>query len=97
MIDGSRKKDARQKIQLGGLVVKAGLRDADRAFLMGVLAEAAKLQPGSPEFERLVRIGRVALNTNPPPGVLTTSLAQAASTEASGTPSVGQPTDEELK
>jgi hypothetical protein len=57
-MDEARKRDARQKIQLGGLVVKAGLRDADKAFILGTLIEAAKLISGTPEYERLAKIGR---------------------------------------
>ncbi|GLU29879.1 conjugal transfer protein TraD [Brucella sp. NBRC 12950] len=37
-----RSKDAHEKIQLGGLVVKAGLREADKAFLLGVLVMASQ-------------------------------------------------------
>jgi len=37
-----RKKDTREKIQLGGLVVKAGLRDVDKAVILGALLEAAE-------------------------------------------------------
>lgn len=58
IMDEARKKDARQKIQLGGLVVKAGLREADKAFILGVLIEAAKFSSGTPEYERLAKIGR---------------------------------------
>lgn len=36
----ARKQDTREKIELGGLIVKAGLRDEDRAFLLGVLVTA---------------------------------------------------------
>ena len=32
-----RKKDTREKIQLGGLIVKAGLRYEKRALLLGML------------------------------------------------------------
>ena len=39
----ARKQDARQKILLGGLIVKAGLRDEDTAVLLGLLVEAAEL------------------------------------------------------
>lgn len=53
-----RKRDARQKIELGGLVVKAGLRDADRAFVLGVLLEAAAHQPNSSEHKRLTKLGK---------------------------------------
>ena len=36
-----RRRDAHEKILLGGLVVKAGLRDEDKAIIMGLLIEAA--------------------------------------------------------
>jgi hypothetical protein len=39
--DAERRRDTREKIERGGLVVKAGLRQADRAFILGVLIEAA--------------------------------------------------------
>lgn len=55
-----RKKDAREKISLGGLIVKAGLREADRAFLLGVLLEAATIRVGSPEHHRLKAKGGMA-------------------------------------
>lgn len=55
-----RKNDAREKITLGGLVVKAGLRQADRAFLLGVLLEAATVRVGSPEHHRLKAKGGMA-------------------------------------
>ena len=61
VIDDARKRDARQKIQLGGLVVKAGLRDGDKAFILGALLDAAKLQSGTPEYERLKIIGQKLL------------------------------------
>lgn len=57
-----RKKDAREKITLGGLVVKAGLRLADRAFLLGVLLEAATVRVGSAEHHRLKAKGGMAFH-----------------------------------
>lgn len=60
MMTQGRKKDAREKITLGGLVVKAGLRQADRAFLLGVLLEAATLRVGSAEHHRLKAKGGMA-------------------------------------
>lgn len=36
-----RKQDTREKIQLGGLIVKAGLRDEDKAVVLGILLDAA--------------------------------------------------------
>ena len=58
-----RKKDAREKITLGGLIVKAGLREADRAFLLGVLLEAATVRVGSPEHHRLKAKGGMAFQS----------------------------------
>lgn len=52
-----RKRDAREKFLLGGLVVKAGLQHADRAFLLGVLIEASRMHPGSAEHHRLQALG----------------------------------------
>ena len=37
----NRRKDAHEKIQLGGLVVKAGLREMDKAVLLGILVFGA--------------------------------------------------------
>lgn len=37
-----RKQDTRRKIQLGGLVKKAGLHDESAAVLLGILTEAAE-------------------------------------------------------
>lgn len=56
----ARRLDTRQKIELGGLVVKAGLRHADRAFLLGLLMHAAQLDPASPEYQRLKTLGQYA-------------------------------------
>ncbi|MCF6204779.1 MAG: conjugal transfer protein TraD [Methylococcaceae bacterium] len=38
-----RKQDTHEKIQLGGLVVKAGLRNADKAIILGALCELFSL------------------------------------------------------
>jgi hypothetical protein len=48
----ARKKDTREKIELGGLIVKAGLRYEKRALLLGLLIEAGKRIKGD-EAERL--------------------------------------------
>lgn len=54
-----RKKDTREKIQLGGLVVKAGLRDIDKAVLLGWLMEFPKrLSEAEGEWARLQAIGK---------------------------------------
>ncbi|RVQ48048.1 conjugal transfer protein TraD [Sinorhizobium meliloti] len=42
-----RKKDAREKFRLGGIVVRAGLTRADCAFLIGGLLELARVAPNS--------------------------------------------------
>ena len=60
MTNDDRRKDAREKIALGGLIVKAGLRDASKAFLLGVLVEAATHPPGSSEHTRLEKLGKTA-------------------------------------
>ena len=36
-----RKQDLHEKIKLGGLVVKAGLRDAEKSIILGALIEVA--------------------------------------------------------
>ncbi|WP_314962610.1 type IV conjugative transfer system coupling protein TraD [Bradyrhizobium cosmicum] len=54
----SRKKDTRKKIELGGLIAKAGLRYEKRALLLGLLIDAAdRLRGNEAERERLMAIG----------------------------------------
>lgn len=54
----ARKKDTREKIELGGLIVKAGLRYEKRALLLGLLIDAAdRLKGGELERERLTAVG----------------------------------------
>ncbi|MFG1428877.1 type IV conjugative transfer system coupling protein TraD [Roseixanthobacter glucoisosaccharinicivorans] len=54
----ARKKDTREKIELGGLIVKAGLRYEKRALLLGLLVDAAdRLRADETERERLTAIG----------------------------------------
>ncbi len=62
----ARKKDTREKIALGGLIVKAGLRYESRALLLGLLIEA-KTQIDSNETERarLLAIGADAFGHDP--------------------------------
>lgn len=57
-----RRKDAREKIILGGLIVKAGLRNAPRDFLMGAFLQISKIQQGSEQFDALQRLGRQELS-----------------------------------
>jgi hypothetical protein len=42
----ARKKDTREKIELGGLIVKAGLRYEKRALLLGALIELGQRLQG---------------------------------------------------
>ena len=55
-----RKKEAREKFLLGGIVVRAGLSKADRGFLLGGLIELARVASGSPEYRRLRDVGEEA-------------------------------------
>lgn len=57
----ARKRDTREKIELGGLIVKAGMRYEKRALLLGLLIEAEKrLRGNDAERERLAAIGAEA-------------------------------------
>jgi len=53
-----RRKDAREKIELGGLLVKAGLRNADKAFLYGMILEGSEALNDANEKKRLTALGR---------------------------------------
>ena len=57
----ARKKDTREKIALGGLIVKAGLRYESRALLLGLLIEAkTQIDNNETERARLTAIGAEA-------------------------------------
>lgn len=57
----ARKKDTRDKIELGGLIVKAGLRFEKRALLLGALIELQRrLKTDANERCRLTAIGAEA-------------------------------------
>lgn len=57
----ARKKDTRDKIELGGLIVKAGLRFEKRALLLGALIDLQKrLKSNEEERTRLTAIGAEA-------------------------------------
>jgi len=57
----ARKKDAREKIELGGLIVKAGLRYEKRALLLGLLIDAsARIKADEAERTRLSELGAKA-------------------------------------
>lgn len=57
----ARKKDTREKIELGGLIAKAGLRYEKRAVLLGALVELGqRLKMDDAERVRLAAIGTEA-------------------------------------
>ncbi|TPJ52518.1 conjugal transfer protein Dtr system [Mesorhizobium sp. B2-4-9] len=59
-----RKRDTREKIQLGGLIVKAGLRSADRAVILGALVDLARRTDNQTEWARLRAIGKAAFGND---------------------------------
>lgn len=62
MSGADRKHDAHVKIQLGGLVAKAGLRAADKGALLGALMEFAALDRDSDRYKRLKERGDAELD-----------------------------------
>ena len=61
----ARKKDTREKIQLGGLIAKAGLRYEKRALLLGLLIDgASRIAANEAERERLTAIGAEAFSND---------------------------------
>ena len=59
-----RKRDTREKIQLGGLVVKAGLRTTDRAVILGALIDLVRRADNQKEWARLRAIGKAAFGND---------------------------------
>ena len=57
MADAARKADTYRKITLGGLVIKAGLGELDRAVLLGLLMESGALLQHPETVTRLRAIG----------------------------------------
>ena len=58
-----RRKDMREKIQLGGLIAKAGLRYEKRALLLGLLLVGARrINADESERDRLTAIGAEAFS-----------------------------------
>lgn len=53
-----RKKDTRHKIELGGLIIKAGIGEVDKLILYGGLVELAERLEQVEERNRLERRGR---------------------------------------
>ncbi|NTF44034.1 conjugal transfer protein TraD [Rhizobium sp. AC27/96] len=65
MTSDARKKDTREKIELGGLIVKAGLRYEKRALLLGALIDAAhRIEGDEGERTRLTAIGAEAFGND---------------------------------
>ncbi|MCZ4431952.1 type IV conjugative transfer system coupling protein TraD [Agrobacterium sp. SOY23] len=65
MTSEARKKDTREKIELGGLIVKAGLRYQKRALLLGALIDIARRIEGNEgERARLIAIGAEAFSND---------------------------------
>lgn len=61
----ARKKDTREKIELGGLIVKAGLRFEKRALLLGALIDLSqRLKTNDTERSRLTAIGAEAFGNS---------------------------------
>lgn len=46
VVDFERRQDTRRKIQLGGLVIKAGLADEEPAVILGLLSAAKRVLSG---------------------------------------------------
>lgn len=54
----ARRQDTREKIELGGLIVKAGLRYEKRALLLGLLIDGhRRIEDDEAERSRLTAIG----------------------------------------
>ncbi|RVJ17101.1 type IV conjugative transfer system coupling protein TraD [Sinorhizobium medicae] len=65
MTSDARKKDTREKIALGGLIVKAGLRYEKRALLLGAFVELSRrLKSDEGERARLIAIGAEAFGND---------------------------------
>ncbi|MDX1047887.1 type IV conjugative transfer system coupling protein TraD [Sinorhizobium medicae] len=65
MTSDARKKDTREKIALGGVIVKAGLRYEKRALLLGALVELSRrLKSDEGERARLIAIGAEAFGND---------------------------------
>lgn len=61
----ARRAETRRKIQLGGLVIKAGLAGVPPALILGILMDGAARLANEPETARLKRLGHLALVGEP--------------------------------
>jgi hypothetical protein len=59
-----RKRETREKMIFGRLIIKAGLRKADRAFLLGALIEASRIPPHTAQYRELHKIGMEAFRAD---------------------------------
>lgn len=59
-----RKRETRDKVIFGGLIIKAGLRKADRAFLLGALIEASRIPSDTAQYRQLHKIGTEAFRAD---------------------------------
>lgn len=48
-----RRLDTRRKIELGGLVIKSGVKTQDKSILLGALAHAKQLLEQNPHYEQI--------------------------------------------
>jgi hypothetical protein len=59
LADPERRRDTRRKIQLGGLVINAGLAEEEPAVILGLLTAAQRAALCGP-FSRRLGLGRAA-------------------------------------
>ena len=71
-----RKLDTRNKIELGGLVLKAGLAEWDRATLLGGLMAIARMAPDEEKLSRWKAEGGKAFNAGSDPALGNSPLVQ---------------------
>ena len=76
-----RKLDTREKIQLGGLVVKVGLRNEDKDALLGGLIELAETLQNPNEHTRLAKLGEKNFNME------TETISSSSNDDAAALPS----------
>jgi hypothetical protein len=63
--NNARRVDTRRKIQLGGLVIKAGIGGLPPAVILGVLLDGADRVADGAELARLKQLGHLALVGEP--------------------------------
>ena len=61
----ARREDTRRKIQLGGLVIKAGIGGLPPAVILGVLLDGADRVSDGAEMNRIKMLGHLALVGEP--------------------------------